>query len=93
MFGMESVRQGLRQRPDDADAHTVRDAVHAGPVCQEVVLKTLVAWQWFRDARMAPCPWDACRRDALVVCVVWSFVNTRDTCLDGFQEYALAVHW
>ena len=40
---MESVRQGLRQRPDDADARTVRDAVRAGHVCQEVVLKTLVA--------------------------------------------------
>ena len=77
--------KGLRQRPDDADAKcSVHDAIHVGAL----VLETM-----FSSGRKDGAFLLGCKPTGRVGGLggVWSFVNTRGTCLDYFKNSALAV--
>ena len=76
------------KRPDDADARcSAQDATHGGALCQEFVEKTS-----FSSLRQDGAFLLGCKPTGRVG-GVWSFVNTRDTCLDYFKNSALTFCW
>ena len=83
--------KGPRQRQDDADARcSAQDAIRGVALCQEFVERTLFSSGRKDGAFLLGCK-PTGRFGGLGG--VWSFVNTRDTCLDYLKNSALTVCW